>query len=106
MQATKKECYWAEYTRNTQSVWIGENTESLILKKLILNKLNILKISSTIISNIPELIELQNISNINKNYCFVPEAQDIIPFVLLKTKEHKNFYKKDDDLNYLYNFLK
>lgn len=104
MKATKQEYYWAKYERNNKSIWIGENSESLIQKKLFLNQLHILKKHWTIITNISELIDREEIFSIDKNYyyCF-PEAKDIIPFVLLSIQEKKIPYYTDNNINYLYN---
>ncbi|WP_425619520.1 hypothetical protein [Buchnera aphidicola] len=105
MKATNKECYLAKYIRNEKSIWTGERTESIISIRSIINKLHIFQKSWTIISNIPEIIEFQNILNIQKKYFFFPEAQDIIPFTLLKIQEKKYSKYTDNNINYLYNFF-
>ncbi|QCI21048.1 tRNA (adenosine(37)-N6)-threonylcarbamoyltransferase complex dimerization subunit type 1 TsaB [Buchnera aphidicola (Hyperomyzus lactucae)] len=102
VDAKKTEVYWAKYTRNSQNIWTGENTESLIKKKLIKDKISNLKNNWTLIGNGWESIEYKNFLNVNKFHYFLPNAQDIIPFVLLKIKNLKTSCSKDNDINYIY----
>ncbi|ACL30685.1 tRNA (adenosine(37)-N6)-threonylcarbamoyltransferase complex dimerization subunit type 1 TsaB [Buchnera aphidicola] len=103
MHAKKKQVYWAKYTRNKNSIWIGEYTESLLEKKIIQEKIENLKKRWTLVSDQSELIEFQNILNVKKIYVFLPNAKDIIPFVLLKIKNKNKSFSIENNINYLYN---
>ncbi|AHG60060.1 tRNA (adenosine(37)-N6)-threonylcarbamoyltransferase complex dimerization subunit type 1 TsaB [Buchnera aphidicola] len=103
MQAKKTHVYWAQYIRNQESIWIGEHTESLIKTESIKDKMNKLEKNWTCVGNGSKIIEYKNISNSIKDDVFFPEAQDIIPFILLKIKNRAFFYSTNTELNYLYN---
>ncbi|QCI17720.1 tRNA (adenosine(37)-N6)-threonylcarbamoyltransferase complex dimerization subunit type 1 TsaB [Buchnera aphidicola (Acyrthosiphon lactucae)] len=103
INAKKTEVYWAKYIRNKKSIWIGEHTESLLKKKLIINEINNLKNKWTLVSNEWQLIEFKNSSNINKIKIFLPNAKDIIPFTLLKIRNKQLCCSEENSINYLYN---
>ncbi|AEO08676.1 protease specific for YgjD [Buchnera aphidicola str. Ak (Acyrthosiphon kondoi)] len=102
INAKKTEVYWAKYTRNKESIWIGENTEFLLKKESIKNKINDLKTKWTLVSNEYQIIEFKHFLHVNKIQCFLPNAKDIIPFSLWKIK-NKNLSSEDNSINYLYN---
>ncbi|WP_284443017.1 tRNA (adenosine(37)-N6)-threonylcarbamoyltransferase complex dimerization subunit type 1 TsaB [Buchnera aphidicola] len=103
INAKKKEIYWAKYIRNKESIWIGGHTECLMKKKLIINEINNLKNEWILVGNAFKLIEFENISHINQTKIFFPNAKDIIPFALLKIKNKKLLFSKENSINYLYN---
>jgi tRNA threonylcarbamoyladenosine biosynthesis protein TsaB len=107
IDARKTEVYWAKYTRNSQDIWMGENTESLINKKIIKDQINNLTNNWTLVGDGWQKIECKNFLKINKAKYFYPNAKDIIPFVLFKIQNLQISCCKDSSINYLYNnFLK
>ncbi|WP_367677772.1 tRNA (adenosine(37)-N6)-threonylcarbamoyltransferase complex dimerization subunit type 1 TsaB [Buchnera aphidicola] len=103
IKAQSTHVYWAKYTRNEKSIWIGEHTESLVKKELIQKKINHLKKQWTLVGNGWKIIEYKKFSNINNVNVFFPNARDIIPFILLKIKTGMVLYSVEDGPNYLYN---
>ncbi|QIQ41912.1 MAG: tRNA (adenosine(37)-N6)-threonylcarbamoyltransferase complex dimerization subunit type 1 TsaB [Buchnera aphidicola (Microlophium carnosum)] len=105
INAKQTEVYWARYIRNKQSIWMGEHTEALLKKKLIINQINNLKNKWTVVGDGCQFIELQNYLHINQTQIFLPNAKDIIPFALLKIKNKKLFCSEEKSINYLYNIF-
>ena len=64
---------------------------------------NNLKNEWILVGNAFKLIEFENISHINQTKIFFPNAKDIIPFALLKIKNKKLLFSKENSINYLYN---
>jgi len=102
INAKKTEVYWGQYIRNKESIWIGEHTESLIKKKIIIEKINNLKKKWTLVGNESQLIQVKNFLHINNTKIFSPNAKDIIPFALLTIKNKKLFSLEENSINYLY----
>lgn len=103
INAQKTAVYYAKYIRNKKSIWIGEHTESLLKKKMIIKEINNLKETWTLVSNGYRLPECEESLHINKTHIFLPNAKDIIPFTLLKIKKRKLFLSEEQSINYLYN---
>lgn len=103
INAKKTHVYWGQYIKNKQFIWKKENTEILLEKNIIEKKINNLKDKWTLVSNEAQYTEFKNFSNINEIKYFLPNARDIIPFVLLKIKNQKKFYSSRGKINYLYN---
>lgn len=103
LNAQKTKIYWAKYIRNKKSVWMGEDTESLLDKDILKNKIENLNETWTLIGNGWEENEYKKSLNLKKTDIFFPEAQDIIPLVLLKIKNKQLLYSEEKKINYLYN---
>lgn len=103
INAQIKKVYWAKYTRNKKSIWTGENTESLLNKELIQDKIKKFKNTWTIVGNGWEKCKYQKFLYENKTKFFFPNAKDIIPFVLLHIQNKKFIKCAHNNLNYLYN---
>ncbi|QCI22189.1 tRNA (adenosine(37)-N6)-threonylcarbamoyltransferase complex dimerization subunit type 1 TsaB [Buchnera aphidicola] len=102
--AKKTHIYWGKYTKNKESIWIGENTEILLEKKLLETKITNLKKKWTLVSNEEQDIKSKRLLNINDKKYFFPNARDIIPFILLEIKKKKKNYFAANSINYLYDF--
>ncbi|WP_422667244.1 tRNA (adenosine(37)-N6)-threonylcarbamoyltransferase complex dimerization subunit type 1 TsaB [Buchnera aphidicola] len=103
IQASQKKVYWAEYTRNIHSTWIGENTESCIDISLIKNKINIFKKKWVLVGNAWIKIKKKYLLNIENKKIVFPHAQDMIPVALLSIKNNQIFMPIDIKPNYLNN---
>ncbi|VFP88744.1 tRNA (adenosine(37)-N6)-threonylcarbamoyltransferase complex dimerization subunit type 1 TsaB [Candidatus Erwinia haradaeae] len=82
MNAKIGEIYWAEYQRNLQESWIGENTEAILNIETIVNRINNLSQTWTCVGsewmNRSELVAVSSPTLI-KTKITLPHAKDILP---------------------------
>lgn len=105
INAKIKQVYWAEYIRNENSIWMGENTESLLDKEFIKDKIKNFNNTWTLVGNEWKQCIYQKILYKNRTKFFFPNAKDIIPFALLSIKNKNYLSCSEDNLNYLYNIF-
>ncbi|QCI21625.1 tRNA (adenosine(37)-N6)-threonylcarbamoyltransferase complex dimerization subunit type 1 TsaB [Buchnera aphidicola (Hyadaphis tataricae)] len=101
LNTQKKNVYWGQYIRNTESIWTGSKTETVIEKTKIQNKIQSLKKIWTVVSNPSKICCYARIPQIKNIKYFFPNAQDIIPFVLLKIQKKEHNFSINSNINYL-----
>lgn len=93
--------YWGEYIRHEILLWTGEQTESLINIQTIEKKMKNFKEEWSLIGDGWKKIQFNNFSIEKKIKILHPDAQDIIPFALLKIKKKEFFHFTEITNNYL-----
>lgn len=97
--------YWGEYVRNKNLLWTGENTETLITTNEAEEKIRNLKEKWLLVGTGWEKIRYKNFSKLKKTEILYPNAQNIIPFCLLKIKKKEFFHFTEINNNYLDNLF-
>lgn len=102
MKAKIHHVYLAKYIRNSESIWLGENTECLIHQELVKQEIHTLKSIWMFVGNGWNNFKHKNF-DANNAKIFSPNAKDIIPLALLQIKNKKLINHTEHSINYLNN---